>query len=97
MKEETEELELTSGGREFHRRHDEGMKPCMLNVQRNSIRPDVLYFAEEKCVSLGNSIRPDVMYFAGETCKRTFARRCFAVAACDDACRRGPRRRLKGR
>ena len=26
MKEDTEELELTSGGREFHRRHDEGMK-----------------------------------------------------------------------
>ena len=26
VKEDTEELELTSGGREFHRRHDEGMK-----------------------------------------------------------------------
>ena len=26
VKEGTEELELTSGGREFHRRHDEGMK-----------------------------------------------------------------------
>ena len=26
MKEDTEEHELTSGGREFHRRHDEGMK-----------------------------------------------------------------------
>ena len=26
VKEETEELELTPGGREFHRRHDEGMK-----------------------------------------------------------------------
>ena len=26
MKEDREELELTSGGREFHRRHDEGMK-----------------------------------------------------------------------
>ena len=26
VKEYTEELELTSGGREFHRRHDEGMK-----------------------------------------------------------------------
>ena len=26
VKEDTEEHELTSGGREFHRRHDEGMK-----------------------------------------------------------------------
>ena len=26
MKEDTEELELTSGGREFHKRHDKGMK-----------------------------------------------------------------------
>ena len=26
VKEDTEELEPTSGGREFHRRHDEGMK-----------------------------------------------------------------------
>ena len=41
----------------------------MLNVYRNPIRPDVLYFAEEKCVCFGHSIRPDVMYFAGETCK----------------------------
>ena len=26
VKEDREELELTSGGREFHKRHDEGMK-----------------------------------------------------------------------
>ena len=26
MKEDREELELTSGDREFHKRHDEGMK-----------------------------------------------------------------------
>ena len=36
MKEDTEELELTSGGREFHRRHDEGMKKEMYKEEEQA-------------------------------------------------------------
>ena len=36
VKEETEELELTSGGREFHRRHDEGMKEALKGTERKN-------------------------------------------------------------